>query len=198
MSVKAYDDAIVSRFRSIFNDSTISILPPENAIRYIAQLRKDKVELPLISIMRTGYSIVGSMVNQSAKMTGSFTRRDDVNNGLFARSLPIRIEYQLDVYTVDRWSNDELCRELIFFFYQHPTLKAHFDYGLGIDHNFNLFIDDDIVDNSDTVNHTDFGVMFRSTFTFYTDDARLFQSYKQIQGEVVASVNIIETNKNGG
>lgn len=198
MSVKCYDDAIVQKFREIFNDSTISILPPENAIRHIAQLSRDDVTLPMISTMRTGYSIVGSNVNHTAKMIGSFVRRDDDNNSIFAQTIPIRIEYQLDVFTVDRWTCDEISRELIFFFYQHPTLTAHFDYGLGIDHNFNIFLDDDVVDNSDTVEHVNTGVIFRNTFTFYTDDTRLFRSKKQLQGEVVATVDIIENKKIGG
>ena len=188
MSVKCYDDAIIANFREIFNDGTISILPVENAIRFSAQLRKDNVDFPMISTTRLGYSIVSSNINQSAKTIGSFVIRDGKNNNVYAQSIPIRIEYQLDIFTVDRWSCDEITRELIFYFYQHPTLVAHFDYGLDIDHNFNLFLNDDIVDNSDTVDHADKGVMFRNTLTFYTDDARLFRSKKQKQGQIVAQV----------
>ena len=188
MSVKSYDDAIINRFREVFNDNTISILPVENAIRFSAQLRKDNLTFPTISTTRLGYSIVRNQVNFNAKMVGSFKTRDGENNNVFAQSIPIRIEYQLDVFTVDRWSCDEIVRELIFFFEQKPTLQAHFEYGLDFDHNFNLFLNEDIVDNSDTVEHENTGVMFRNTLTFYTDDARLFRSKKQIQGNVAASV----------
>ena len=188
MSVKSYDDAIIDRFREVFNDNTISILPVENAIRFSAQLRKDNLTFPMISTTRLGYSIVRNQVNFNAKMIGSFKTRDGENNNIFAQSIPIRIEYQLDVFTVDRWSCDEIIRELIFFFEQKPTLQAHFEYGLDFDHNFNLFLNEDIVDNSDTVEHENTGVMFRNTLTFYTDDARLFRSKKQIQGNVAASV----------
>lgn len=198
MSVKCYDDAIVAEFRKLFNDNTISIIPPENAIRHISQLQKDNVRFPMISIMRTGYSIVSSNVNHTAKMIGSFTIRDGKNNNIFAQTIPIRIEYQLDIFTVERWTCDEISRELIFYFYQSPTLVAHFPYGLDIDHNFNLFLEDDITDNSDTVEHINKGVMFRNTLTFYTDDARLFHSLKQKQGQVVASVDILEPKKIGG
>ena len=188
MSVKSYDDAIINRFREVFNDNTISILPVENAIRFSAQLRKDNLTFPMISTTRLGYSIVRNQVNFNAKMVGSFKTRDGENNNVFAQSIPIRIEYQLDVFTVDRWSCDEIIRELIFFFEHKPTLQAHFEYGLDFDHNFNLFLNEDIVDNSDTVEHENTGVMFRNTLTFYTDDARLFRSKKQIQGNVAASV----------
>lgn len=188
MSVKCYDDAIINCFREIFNDDTISILPVENAIRFSSQLRKDNLEFPMISTTRLGYSIRNSDVNFNAKRLGSFKGRDGLNNNIFAQVIPIRIEYQLDVFTVDRESCDEIIRELIFYFMQHPTLKAHFEYGLDIEHNFNLFLNDDVVDNSDTVDHYDKGVMFRNTLTFYTDDALLFASKKHIQGDITASV----------
>ena len=188
MSVKAYDDAIINEFRRVFNDNTIHILPVENAIRFSAQLTKDNVKFPMISTTRLGYSIRTENVNFAAKMIGSFVTRDGKNNNIFAQTVPIRIEYQMDVFTVDRESCDEIVRELIFFFMQHPTLTAHFEYGLDIDHTFNLYLNSEIVDNSDTVEHVNTGVMFRNTLTFYTDDALLFRSKKQRQGEIIANV----------
>lgn len=189
MSVKCYDDAIIDRFRKVFNSNTITILPVENAIRFTAQLKKDSVLFPMISTTRLGYSIINDNVNFAAKMTGSFTKRDGLNNNIYAQSIPIRIEYQMDVMTVDRESCDNIVRELIFFFHQHPTLEAHFEYGLNFDHKFNLFLNDDIVDNSDTVEHINNGVLFRNTLTFYTDDSRLFASLKQKQGEIICEVD---------
>ena len=191
MSIKAYDDAIINEFRKVFNSNVIHILPVENAVRFLAQLKKDNVEFPLVSTTRLGFSVIGSNVNNNAKMIGSFAKRED-NNNIYAQSIPIRIEYQLDIFTVDRESCDDIARELIFFFYQHPSLKAHFEYGLDFDHKFNLFINDDIVDNSDTVEHINNGVMFRNTFTFYTDDARLFRSKKQMQGEIKRDVELMD------
>ena len=188
MSVKCYDDAIIEKFRSVFNSNTITILPVENAIRFTSQLKRDNVLFPMISTTRLGYSIINDNVNFSAKMTGSYAKRDGQNNNIFAQSIPIRIEYQMDVMTVDRESCDDIVRELIFFFHQHPTLIAHFEYGLNFDHKFNLFLNDDIVDNSDTVEHINNGVLFRNTLTFYTDDSRLFASFKQTQGEIKCGV----------
>ena len=188
MSIKSYDDAIINRFREVFNDNMIYILPVENAIRFTGQLKKDNVRFPMISTTRLGYSIVNSNVNHNAKMIGSFAKRNGLNDNLFAQSIPIRIEYQLDVFSVDRQTCDEIVRELIFFFFFHLTLQAHFDYGLDFDHNFNLFLNDDVVDNSDTVEHINNGVMFRNTLTFYTDDSRLFRRKNQKQGEIICGV----------
>lgn len=191
MSFGCYDDAIIENFRKVFNDDRIYILPVEDAFRFVSQLNRDDVKFPLISTTRLGVTILSSEVNQAQKMTGHLVRRDGFNNNVFAQSIPIRIEYQLDIFTVDRRTCDEITRELIFYFYQHPTLVAHFDYGLDIDHNFNLFLNDDVVDNSDTLEHVNKGVKFRNTLTFYTDDARLVRSKKFTQGEIKADVKTL-------
>ena len=188
MSFGCYDKAIIENFQKLFNTGNVHILPVEDALRFTSQLNRDDVEFPLISTTRLGVTILSSEVNQAQKTTGHLVRRDGYNNNVFAQSIPIRIEYQLDIFTVERWACDEITRELIFYFYQHPTLVAHFDYGLNIEHNFNLFLNDDVVDNSDTIEHVNTGVKFRNTLTFYTDDARLVRSKKFIQGEVKADV----------
>lgn len=188
MSFGCYDKAIVENFQKLFNTGNVHILPVEDALRFTSQLNRDDVEFPLISTTRLGITILSSEVNQAQKTTGHLVRRDGYNNNVFAQSIPIRIEYQLDIFTIERWACDEITRELIFYFYQHPTLVAHFDYGLNIEHNFNLFLNDEVVDNSDTIEHVNTGVKFRNTLTFYTDDARLVRSKKFIQGEVKADV----------
>lgn len=188
MSVKCYDDAIVKRFRAVFGTNNVYVLPVENAIRFTAQLKRDNITFPLISTTRLGYSVVGENVNYNAKMTGSFVRRENDNNNTFATSIPIRIEYQIDIFTVDREACDDIVRELIFFFLTRPTLVAHFDYGLDIKQNFTMLMNDDIVDNSDTVEHINNGVMFRNTLTFYVDDARLYMNNQQIQGKIECGV----------
>lgn len=190
--VTLYDDAIISKFRSLFTDTTLSILPPENAIRFLAQLRRDDVKLPLVSLNRLGYSIQLDQINQKARNVGSFVTRDGANNNVFAQVIPIRIEYQLDVFSVDRVTCDAICSELIFYFIQNPTLSIHVPFGLDIDHDFNLFFDSDVVDNSDTIEHTEKGVIFRNTLTFYTNDAYLFQSKKKPQAVIVSSVDTID------
>ena len=188
MSVSSYDRAIVNKFRELFDDNRISILPVEDAFRFVSQLNRDDLEFPLISTTRLAVTILKSDVNQAQKTKGHLVRQDENNNSIFAQSIPIRIEYQLDIFTIDRESCDEITRELVFYLYQHPTLQAHFDYGLDIEHNFNLFLNEDIVDNSDTVEHVNKGVKFRNTLTFYTDDARLVRSRKTRLGEILANV----------
>lgn len=188
MSVGLYDKAIIDHFREIFDDERIHILPVEHAIRFTAQLQKDDVKFPLISTTRLNYSIRTSDVNFHALRQGGYQNRNSNGTNMFAQIIPIRINYQMDIFTVDKTTGDELVRELVFHIMQNPTLMVDVPYKLNMEHNFNIFLDSDIVDNSDTIEHLDKGVRFRNTLTFYTDDAYLFASREQLHGNVTGTV----------
>lgn len=195
MSVHRYDKAIVDHFREIFDDTRIHILPVEQAIRFTGQLRQDDVKFPLISTNRLGWSIRTNDINFNALRTGGYQNRNDNGTNTFAQTIPIRINYQMDVFTVDKISGDELIRELVFHILQNPTLQVEVPYKIGMKHVFNIFLDSDIVDNSDTVEHINKGVLFRNTLTFYTDDAYLFAGRDELHGSVNGTVNDLNTKR---
>ena len=170
-----YDNAIVDKFRSLFKDSRITVQPPENAIRYVAQLSNDDVKFPLISLNRTSWSLRSGDISWAQSRTGVANRLIPDNTISVMRAIPIQMEYQLDVYTVDRLTNDEIYRELIFYFIKNPTLEVEIPYTVDNKHVFNLDINPDITDNSDTVEHVNKGVLYRYTSTWVVKDAYLFE-----------------------
>lgn len=169
-----YDEAVVNKFRELFNSESIFIVAPDRAKEVKAQLESDSVKFPLISLDRLSWSIRDDMVNWSASRMGVPDSISEDNKANIMHVIPIRINYQLDVYTVDRVSNDEILRELIFYFMLHPTLFVNIPYGLDTKHKFNLFFNSDIEENSNTVEHINKGVLYRTTANLYTDDAYLF------------------------
>jgi hypothetical protein len=189
LSVRFYDDAIIKHFRELFDDNRIHILPVENAIRFTAQLKQDNVDFPLISTNRTGWSIRTDEVNWTGMRIGGFQKRNDDGTNTFAKVIPIRITYQVDVFTVDKATGDDIIRELAFSILSRPTLEVDIPYKLDMKHNFNIFMDGEVIDNSDTVEHINKGVLFRNTFTMYTDDAYLFASNIQNHGNITGSVH---------
>lgn len=170
-----YDKAIVDKFRTIFADSRITVQPPENAIRYVAQLSKDDVTFPLISLNRTSWSIRSSDISWAQSRTGVANRINPDNTISVMRAIPIQMEYQVDIYTIDRMTNDEIYRELIFYFLKNPTLEVDIPYTVDGQHVFNFDINPDITDNSDTVEHVNKGVLYRYTSTWVVKDAYLFE-----------------------
>ena len=170
-----YDNAIVDKFKSLFQDSRITVQPPENAIRYVAQLSNDDVTFPLISLNRTSWSLRSSDISWAQSRTGVANRINEDNTISVMRAIPIQMEYQLDIYTVDRLTNDEIYRELIFYFIKNPTLEVEIPYTVDGKHVFNFDINPDITDNSDTVEHVNKGVLYRYTSTWVVKDAYLFE-----------------------
>lgn len=185
-----YDKVIVDKFKKLFNDDRITIQPPENAIRYTAQLEDDNINFPLISLNRTNWSMRSNDISFAQSRTGVLNRVNDDNTLSVMKIIPIRMDYQLDVYTVDRLSNDEIYRELLFYFLSNPTLTVNIPYTLDTEHVFNLFFNADIVDNSDTVEHVNRGVLYRYTSTFYTDDAYLFDGPTELNRMPLANLKL--------
>jgi len=197
MSVYKYDEAIVRDLRHILQDNRIHIVPPENVFRLLARIDKDTIELPAVSISRRGWSLSGSRPH-TMKFDGTLlvhVKDDDTNTDKYVnlQAIPMSIMYQMDVWTKTREENDNIMRELIFYYSTHPTLNVEIPYGskdnVPYHHKFNIFFMEDIEDNSDIVNHMNRGEYFRQTISFYTDDAYLWKSTSR--GPTVIDVDVL-------
>lgn len=174
MSVYWYDNAIVNTFRVITGDKRIAINSTDNLFRYVANLDNDQVTLPLINLVRLGYRLL--RVTRNPLSSDGFSIGSAGNKVDRMQAIPIHIEYQLDIITRNREDNDTITSELIFYLTNHPTLKVHINRGANVDHNFNIFINDEIPDNSDLESHQRNGEYFRSTLRLYVPDAYLWKT----------------------
>lgn len=199
MSVNLYDNAIVEKLKEITKDSRIFINTTDNVFTLIGKEKDDNITLPLISLARTGMSIISDRVSYPLMKTGSLAKVNK-DNEYFTRlqAIPIRLNYVLDVWTESRLDNDNIVRELIFYFFTHPTLQIEIPYTVNIKHNFNLFVNPDIEDNSDISEHKSRGMYYRQTLTLYTDDAYIWKASRsnlydvEINTQVIANNEIIE------
>lgn len=173
--VYLYDNAIIQDLRRIINDNRVTITPYDNLIRTIAKSENDIITLPIISIARNGWSIRDERPH-AMKFTGEFSGLDDNKDVVNTYAIPIRIDYTMDVFTKTRLDNDNILRELIFYYSTNPTLSITIPYGLTANKNFNIIFGNDIEDNSDIINHKNIGEHFRQTIPFYVDDAYLWKS----------------------
>lgn len=191
MSADLYDNAIINSLREITQDTRIHISPVENVFRTIAKLEntEDKIELPLISVTRTGWSLLNA--HHTQKLAGDTlsydTEKDWVQN---IQMMPIQINYLLDVWTKTRKENDLIMRELIFYYSTHPTLKVQIPYNSDYEHTFNIYFNADIDDNSDIVEHKNRGEYFRQTIGFYTDDAYMWKTSSRPFTKVIIDVEV--------
>ena len=184
MSVYLYEKSLVNRLREITGDSRIHIISPDNPISFMAQIDRDKVSFPAIILSR-GPVRLQEYQNQVVALKGQTAKIDDESFVVKAQLLPLHIEWNIDVYAVDRFTCDEIIRELVFYFVTHPRFQVEVPYQLDIPQNFDVFVMDDIVDNSDLVEFDNRGECFRETLTIYTENAHFFSSRRLYQTSIV-------------
>ena len=90
---------------------------------------------------------------------GEFVETDD-NYAKNVKTLYINIEYQIDVWAVDRQSAEEVIRELMFWFYENQEVSVNF-YGEPLI--FTFTVGSNIQDNTDLVNYESNNKIYRFT-----------------------------------
>lgn len=201
--VYMYDTAIINDLRQIFSDDRIHIVPPEDAFDLIGTLKEDTIVFPFISLQRPGWQLIDDTKTSHLTFEGKvddisiIDTDDDVEDANITRlqALPIRINYQIDVWTESRKENDAIMRELIWYYTLYPTLNVDVEYeNIKRKHHFNIFFDNDIEDNSDLTQHSKRGRYFRQTIGLYTNDAYLWKTFSR-KPNVIDSKYVDVVNK---
>lgn len=186
MSIYKYEEAIIAKMREITGDDRIIITPSDNIKNIIPRIAKDELKLPLIHVIRNSWQI-SSKRSHGMKMNGA------INNGfpLFEdysslnskdgkihrlHVIPIMFSHTFEVWSKTREENDEMIRELIWFFSTMGKLEVEIPYGVNIVHEFTLNLLDNIIDNTDVVNHVESGELFLQAVQTVCDDAYLWKS----------------------
>lgn len=199
MSCVLYDDAIINNLRTLTQDTRIYIEPTENVFGTIGKLEnsQDHIQLPLISVARTGWSILNPQHMQ--KFDGALLKSDlEEDYTQRIQCIPIQINYVLDVWSKTRAENDEILRELIFYYHNHPEMEVTIPYGADFKHRFNIFFNSDIEDNSDIVEFKNRGEYFRQSISFYTDDAYLWKTSSRPFTKLIVGYEVVGTDEKGG
>lgn len=189
VGVYAYDIAIIKDLRARFNytkdgkkktNNIIQITNSENVFNIIGDIENDTIQFPIISLIRTGWQFTGSepeFLNNSGGLVGYMEgEKGERIKQVRLQAFPIQINYQLDIWTQNRYDNDVIAREFCWFYKQNPQLRVFIPHGLNITEPFNLFIEPEVVDNSDIAEHNSRGRYYRQTIGLYVDDAYLWKS----------------------
>lgn len=189
MSVHLYDEALVDKLRKITEDSRIRVIPPSDTISLLAQVNKDQVEFPAIVVTRGPVNLFTETRNQVAYLKGETARINADSTATKMKPLPMRITWTINIYAVDRYSCDEITRELVFYLMTYPRCFVDVPYGVDLPQNFDLILDPNIEDNSDLENFNNVGEYFRETLTVYTENAHMFSSGRiyltKVKGETI-------------
>lgn len=186
MSIYKYEEAIVARMREITGDDRIIITPSDNIINVIPRISKDELKLPLIHMIRnnwrlTGFNQHGQKYNGSINNCFSMFKQDDYISKIDGKvhrlhTIPISFSHTFEVWSRTREENDEMIRELIWFFSTMPEFSVNIPYGIDIDHVFTLDLQPDVIDNTNIVSHKDAGEIFLQAIITNCNDAYLWKS----------------------
>lgn len=193
MSVYLYDESLTESLKKITGDSRIHVINPDQAFDFLAQFDQDRVELPAVVLSRRNVSLLDYR-NQVVALKGQTAKVKDNNLIVKAKLIPMRIEWNIDVFTVDRYSCDEIIRELVFYFTSKPRFEVKVPYQLDIVQNFDVILSPEITDNTDLVEFPSRGEFFRETLSIWTENAHMFSSQLQYPVYSTSDVDINKTN----
>lgn len=166
----------------------------------LADESNDKsIKLPVIALRRSppGYTI-SRLIKNPMSFDGARLESTE-NKSILLNAIPIKLQYQLDIYTRYKEEAEEYARNLIFNFTNYPKLQVVVPY-LGKDyiHNSSVKLAANMDDNSDVPERISFGQFTRYTLSLFIEDAYLWDirekdNYSiQVNGVYIDDENIIE------
>ena len=180
MATKLYDDALLEKLRNWTQNTSITVVGPDETRRLfevIADKNNDKpISLPLIALTRSrGYEVLDYGLGKQPMSFDGLTLNANYDQASQLNSIPIRLSYQLDVYTRYYEEADEYIRNLVFNIINFPKLIVNIPYNNeNYKHSANIILNSEIEDNSDIPEQLVSGQFTRMTLRFDVDDARLW------------------------
>jgi len=194
VSIKLYDEAILTKFKGVFKNTVYA--PTDEAFARCAELNEGKVLLPLISIYRPEFmTIDNTNLNKPAFFQGrpfEVSEKDLEGQPLKIknlRTLAVTLRYQADVWGKKEEEYLRLTEELLFWLIANPYVKITEPLS-GKELEFSIILEDNIMDNTDITGFQERGRLYRCTFEFEISHAQLF-SLSEIDN-LVASIEITE------
>ena len=165
-----YEEAIVNSINSLFTNSNVKAVIADSldeGLRRVAAKDNDKISLPFI--MLTGGDWEIKDVNFYNLMHGTKVRNKE-DTQVDISNIPIQPEYSMYIMAQSSRECDMLTRELLFYYYQNPTLTVKIPYGINTIHTFNITFNSSVRKTARAS-----GLVYR-TLNFYLDGAYLWHN----------------------
>lgn len=195
MSIYYYDIALKNKLQRWIKDPSIEITSPEDTRRlFERQLDKEDdspIQLPLIALRRDP-NINLTNTNKNSKTFDGAVVSANGDSVELLNVVPVSITYYLDIYCRYLLEADEYARNFIFNLINYPKVTVEIPYNnANIEHNSNISIIGDLVDNSDITERILPGQFTRYTLTLNISDAYLFSVPMKKPYNVESDVNVI-------
>lgn len=179
MGCRYYDELIVAKLEHwLPSDSILRVLKPEESKRLFELTAEDKndrpINLPFIAVSRNNDIELLSTIKNPKSYDGLKVYQTN-NETVQFNVIPIRLQYQLDIYTKTLDENLEYVREFLFKLINNPVIKVQIPYNSSyIEHIANIRVLSTVSDTSDITEHLFSGQFTRYSIQLEIQDAFLF------------------------
>lgn len=152
MSVGLYDNALLCKLKRWVVDPNLTITGPDET-RQLFQYQADKnndqpIQLPLIALRRDRPIDILKVSKAPMTFDGALIEAT-VKKSKSLNAVPIRLSYQIDVFTRYREEADEYLRNFVYNIINYPQLEITIPYnGLNMPHQSNITLVSPVEDNS--------------------------------------------------
>ena len=200
MAIRYYDDAISEKMKKWIPDgSNLRVLKPDESKR-LFELKADDsgdapIKLPFIALSRDKDFELLSNVKNNKSFDGIRIERD-IDQSMLMNVIPIKVEYQLDIYTKTYEEGDEYVRNFLFKLINNPALSIDIPYNDSwLHHRAYLRVLSTVSDTSDIQEHLFAGQFTRWSIKLELQDAFLFSipyknNWKFIDADIEVSNRI--------
>lgn len=191
MACRYYDEVITAKLQKwLPSNSTLRVLKPDESKRLFELAANDSkdssLKLPFIALSRNNDIELLSTVKSPKSFDGLrlWNKKTGVGGAKLSdipattaqlNVIPIKLLYQLDIYTKTAEEGDEYIRSFLFKLINNPVIKIEIPYNdLGIEHIANIRVMSSISDTSAISERLFSGQFTRWTLQFEVQDAFLF------------------------
>lgn len=179
MAIRYYDDIIAAKLKKWIPDSSkLRVLKTDETKRLFetkADDTNDKpIKLPFITLSRSNDIELLSSIKNLRSFNG-LTVSKTQESTLQMNVIPIKVEYQLDIYTKTYEEGDEYLRNFLFKLINNPQIVIDIPYNdAWLRHTANIRVSENVSDTSDITERLFAGQFTRWSIQLELQDAFLF------------------------
>lgn len=181
MALRYYDDAIIYKLKKwIPSNSRLRVLRPNESKRLFELKADDEGDkpfrLPFIALSRNDDIELQINIKNSRSYDGlNMGTSEDGKSTAQWNQIPVRMQYQLDIYTKTSDDGEEYMRNFLFKLINNPLIKIGVPYnGMNLEHVAYIRVLDTVSNTSDVSERLFEGQFTRWTIQFELHDAFLF------------------------
>ena len=178
MAIRYYDDVIAAKLKRWNPIADLRVLKPNEVKRLFAlnaEYSGDKpLTLPCIALSRNNDLEIEANIKTPKSYAGLKLKQTEAET-LLLNAIPVRPQYQIDIYTKTAEEGDEYLRQYLFKLINNPVIKIVVPYnGVEVEQIANIRVMNTVSDTSEISERLFSGQFNRWTIQFEIQDAFLY------------------------